>query len=283
MPLNPSGNSIASVSSRILRYSNGNSHTIEDRVVVEEPLEMGLKTESEIANIGVTMRTPGDDKNLVLGFLLCEGIIRRIEDVRSVTFKEEKDATLPAMRSLIQLVDPSTFDSCRFSRAFPISAACGACGKSALETLRVFRKNPLPYEGAKIDAEFIQGLGTRLVEEQSIFTNTGGLHAAARLNFSGEFLGIKEDIGRHNALDKLIGETLESGLDGWGENVLLLSGRVGFDLIQKAIIVGCPIVISIGAPSSLVVELANFFKVTLVGFLKDTRFNVYSAPERIRF
>lgn len=244
---------------------------------------MGLNTEAGVVNIGITMRTPGNDRELVLGFLLSEGIINRPGDLKSVTFKDEVDATLPASRALVQLKDPNTFDIGRFQRAFPISAACGACGKSALETLRIFRKDPLPFEGRSVTAEFLQTLGTRLLEEQSVFSNTGGLHAAARFTCSGDLVGIKEDIGRHNALDKLIGSAMDADLGDWNKDVLVLSGRVGFDLIQKAIVIGSPIVVSVGAPSSLAVELANFYKITLVGFLKETRFNVYSAPERIIF
>lgn len=273
----------SSVNARILKFSKGAYAAEDDVLVVEEPLEMGLKTESDVINIGITMRTPGDDRNLVLGFLYSEGIIGSLRNLKSLSFKDEVDATLPASRALVQLVDPSTFDTGRFQRAFPISAACGACGKSALETLRIFRKDPLPFEGQKLSAELLQSLGNRLFERQSLFANTGGLHAAARFSCSGDFMALAEDIGRHNALDKLIGASLQSGDGDWSGDVLVLSGRIGFDLIQKAIVIGSPIVVAIGAPSSLAVELANFYKITLVGFLRETRFNVYSSPERILF
>ncbi len=275
--------SVGGVSSKILKYSNGERMVKDDFLVVEEPIEMAVRSEGQLTNVGISMRTPGDDRNLVFGFLFGEGVIVSPSDVASIVFKEEADATLPAMRVIVTLKESVLLDTERMKRTFPISSACGACGKSAMEALRITRKDPLSVTGTRVSSEVLTTLGGRLAVNQSLFSRTGGLHAAARFSVEGKFLGSAEDVGRHNALDKLVGSALQAGEMDWSEDVLVLSGRVGYDLMQKAITVGCAVVASIGAPSSLAVELASLYGITLIGFLGTTRFNVYSVPERIEF
>lgn len=275
--------SIGSVPSRILKCSNGKAVAENDILVVEEPLEMAVKSGGELTSVGISMRTPGDDRNLVLGFLFNEGVIVSPRDVVSMIFKEESDATLPATRVTITLTESVLLDTDRMDRAFPISAACGACGKSALEALKILRQDRFPVSSARLKSSALNGLGRQLFEQQSLFSRTGGLHASGRFSLDGRLLGLAEDVGRHNGMDKLVGASLQAGSMDWSDEVLLMSGRVGYDLMQKAIMVGAPIVASIGAPSSLAVELANLYQITLVGFLRETRFNVYSMPERIEF
>ncbi len=275
--------SSGSVSSRVMKCSNGDLVVEDDALVVEEPIEMAVKSDGELTNIGITMRTPGSDKSLVLGFLFNEGVIVSPSDIASMVFKEESDATLPATRVTIGLKESVLLDTERMGRAFPISAACGACGKSALEALKILRQDPLPIGRNRLDARVLQKLGERLFDEQSLFARTGGLHASGRFSLKGELKGLAEDVGRHNAMDKLVGSALQDGAMDWSDDLVLLSGRVGYDLMQKVIMVGSPIVASIGAPSSLAVELASLYRITLIGFLRDSRFNVYSVPERIDF
>lgn len=273
----------ATVSARVLKRSGADWTTELDDLAVEEPLEMAARSRGERIQLGVTLRTPGDDRNLVAGFLFSEGIVRHGSQILSLKGETESDATLPASRMLASLADDAALDAERARRLFPISAACGACGKSALEALKVFRSEPFPLGAARVSASTLESLPRALGERQSAFATTGGLHAAARFDARGTLLDAAEDVGRHNSMDKLIGAALLGEDLDWSEQVVLLSGRVGFDLIQKALVVGCPFLASIGAPSSLAVELANLFRVTLVGFLRDGRFNVYSAPDRIAY
>lgn len=273
-----------SVRTRLVRYENGVAETKDDFLAVEEPIEIAISQKGQATQtLTVTLRTPGNEEAMAVGFLLGEGIIRDVADVSSATYKIETDATLPAQRVTVRVRDnvPIDFDS--FKRNFPISAACGACGKSALEALKVYREGAFPVAGKPVPAAMLQSLPDLLEGSQSAFEQTGALHAAARFDKGGNLLSLAEDVGRHNALDKLVGKAALAGEVDWTNDILLFSGRVGFDLMQKAIGVGCSFVVSVGAPSSFAVELANLYKVTLVGFLREKRFNVYSSPSRIQF
>ncbi len=269
---------------RMLRYAVGLGGAIEnDSLAVEEPLEIAVAHAGRSTTIGVTLRTPGHDRALAIGYLLTEGIVSGMSDIRSVRLREAKGSTLPGQRVTVQLRPNVGFAPEAHERRFPISAACGACGKSALEALRIRRSGPLAVEPALMRESAIAGMVERMRAAQEGFEATGGLHAAARFDFRGALVAHAEDIGRHNALDKLIGAQLLAGNGDWAESALLVSGRLGYDLMQKAIAVGCPIIASVGAPSSFAVELANLFRITLVGFLRSERFNVYATPRRIRF
>ncbi len=272
------------VRSRILRIDAGNPRTEEDRLTVEEPLEIAVQNGKSTLPLGVAFRTPGDDEALVLGMLRNEGLISTAADVLSIRFTQEKGATMPAWRAMVKVRDHVNLDTDQHARAFPISSACGACGKSALESLRISREDRFhDREGPRFKEETLVNFPRRLLEQQTDFQHTGGLHAAARFSSEGELLAIAEDIGRHNAMDKLVGSWLRGDNLPWEQQAILFSGRLGYDLMQKALSVGCPFLVSIGAPSSFAVELANLFNVTLVGFLRGERYNVYSAPHRIQF
>ncbi|MDQ8201915.1 formate dehydrogenase accessory sulfurtransferase FdhD [Pelagicoccus sp. SDUM812003] len=268
---------------QVLRSENGDTRYEEDRVAIEEPLEIAVSLRGQLHSMGVAFRTPGEDQALALGMLVSEGIVRGRSDVLGVDLKREEDATLPATRITVTLADHVAFDMERYRRVFPISSACGACGKSALEALRIERVGPFhPSEGIRLGQSSLLSLPDRLLQRQADFQHTGALHAAACFDAEGEILHVAEDIGRHNALDKLIGQRLLSGEKNCHEAGLLFSGRVGYDLMQKSLQSGCAFLASIGAPSSFAVELANVYKMTLVGFLRDGRFNVYSGPHRIQ-
>lgn len=271
------------VRSRILRVYEGKSLVEEDRLTVEEPLEIAVQNSMKTLPLGVAFRTPGDDEALVLGMLRNEGLIQSRSEVISMRFTQEKGATMPAWRAMVKVNDSVNLDTDRYERAFPISSACGACGKSALESLRIDREDRFhDRQGPRFSKSVLIDLPRRLMETQTDFRNTGGIHAAARFGMEGSLLAAAEDIGRHNAMDKLVGAWLSEGGVPWDEQAILFSGRVGYDLMQKAMTVGCPFIVSIGAPSSFAVELATLFNATLVGFLREERFNVYSAPHRIQ-
>ncbi len=275
---------VTRVRSRILRIGEGKALPEEDHLTVEEPLEIAVQNGKKTLPLGVAFRTPGADEALVLGMLRNEGIIEKASEVLSMRFTQEKGATMPAWRAMVKVGENVNLDTDQHNRAFPISSACGACGKSALESLRIEREERFhDQEGPRYSEEALVGFPRRLLELQADFQRTGGLHAAARFDANGRLIAVAEDIGRHNAMDKLVGSWLSSDSLPWGEQAILFSGRLGYDLMQKAMTVGCPFLISIGAPSSFAVELANLFNVTLVGFLRGERFNVYSAPHRIQF
>ncbi len=261
----------------------GLSEVVDDRLAIEEPLEIAVKNGSGLMPMGVVFRTPGDDESLVLGMLFSEGVIDRYSDVLSIRFTQEKGATMPSWRAVAKVTEDVKLDFEKNSRVFPISSACGACGKSALEALRIQRKERFdPRSGARIELANLLRLPDLLLAAQAAYQDAGSLHAAARFSANGSLLDAAEDIGRHNAMDKLVGSWLKSDSSTeWSEQIILFSGRIGYDLMQKAIVAGCPFLVSIGAPSSFAVELANLFEVTLVGFLRGKGFTTYSAPYRI--
>jgi FdhD protein len=258
----------------------------DDFVAIEEPLEIRLDylTEGRRAarSISITMRTPGDDEALAVGFLLSEGIIRAAGDVRRVR------ACGPAVGPLqlhnvvrVELADYVAVDMARLERHFYTTSSCGVCGKTSLEALAVRGEPTLPKDRPHIAAEVINALPERLRAAQAVFARTGGLHAAALFNASGEIISVREDVGRHNAVDKLLGAALTESRIPLSDFGLLVSGRASFELAQKALMAGVPILAAVGAPSSLAVELATRFEMTLIGFVRDGRFNVYNGKWRL--
>ncbi|HEY7672177.1 MAG TPA: formate dehydrogenase accessory sulfurtransferase FdhD [Gammaproteobacteria bacterium] len=262
------------------------SWTDEDFVATEEPLEIRLshvgadkaRTERSLA---ITMRTPGNDDELAAGFLLSEGIIKRRADLVSVT-----TVGPPAPSGLFNVVCATLADHVaveleRLERHFYTSSSCGVCGKASLAAVAVHSQYDVRATAFKIERGVLGALPTKLIAEQSVFERTGGLHASGLFDASGGVLAVREDVGRHNALDKLIGSRLLADGLPLAEFGILVSGRASFELMQKALIAGCPLVAAVGAPSSLAVDLAREFGMTLVGFLKRDRFNVYTRPDRI--
>jgi len=253
---------------------------IADPVAVEEPLEISLEYGPAAArcqqNVSVTMRTPGQDIDLAVGFLFTEAILPDASAIASVT---TGDNTIK-----ISLHETITPDINRLQRHFYTSSSCGVCGKSSIDALRtVITPRASERETqAPVEAHVLYGLPPMLRQEQSIFETTGGLHAAALFNRAGLILSLREDIGRHNAVDKLIGHALQDNLLPLTNTILLLSGRACFELIQKAAMAGIKIVAAIGPPSSLAVQTAEESDITLIGFLREQRFNIYSGASRIR-
>ena len=269
---------------QVRRLRDGTWSRADDVLAAEEPLEIRLVWQdgSEIARkpIAVTMRTPGDDFELATGFLHGEGIIRRQEDVIDVSYctDEDEEQTLNIVN--VTLRPGLEFDASRLERNFYTTSSCGVCGKAALDTLEVQGCAALD-DSVRVSAATICSLPERLRAAQAVFERTGGLHAAGLFTPEGELQLLREDVGRHNALDKLIGERFLAGQTPLERHVLLLSGRASFELLQKALVARIPVVAAVGAPSSLAVELAQSFNITLAGFVRPDSLNVYAGEERI--
>jgi len=262
------------------RFENGILTQTNDAVSVEEPLEIqveyGPADDRKVQSLSITMRTPGNDPELAVGFLFTEGIIHKKEDVLSAKHVQ----TLPGVGSnyiQVSLSPNLQFNPIQLQRNFYTSSSCGVCGKSSLDSV----KTQMPVKSKKtmpaLSPELILSLPKILREKQETFESTGGLHASGLFDAKGNLLHLLEDVGRHNALDKLIGRALMSGNTPLDEHILLLSGRASFELMQKAGMAGIPVVCAVGAPSSLAVECAKEFGITLMGFLRDGRFNIYNG------
>ena len=250
----------------------------EDLVAAEEPLEIRIAAGKDERPVATTMRTPGDDWELAAGFLHSEGIVRRREEIGRIRYCADDQrynvVTVVLRRQVLPDLDG-------FERYGTISSACGVCGTATLDALEVDGLQPVPT-GATIDPDVLADLPTPLRQAQVVFADTGGLHATGLFTTDGDLVTIREDVGRHNALDKLVGWALLEDRLPLVEHVLLLSGRASFELVQKAVVAGVGVVASVSAPSSLAIETAERFGLTLVGFLRGGTFNIYSHPHRIR-
>ncbi len=266
----------------VLRLEGERPVEAVDRVAREEPLEIRLRSGERQMRVAVTMRTPGHDRELALGFLFAEGILDRFETVVGCRVLHD-DWSAPGQPSNVlevEIAGGELPDLARLERHFFATSACGVCGRAGIENLRL-RGFPPPSSGPRVSARLLQTLPERLRAAQDLFATTGGLHAAALFTAAGELVAAREDVGRHNALDKLLGWALEQRRLPLSETIVLVSGRSSFELVQKSIAAGVPILGSVSAPSSLAVELATEIGQTLVGFLREGRFNVYAGRERV--
>lgn len=272
----------------VCQFELGQSAGATDSVAVEEPLEIrvvfGPANRRRSRSLCVTMRTPGNDRELAAGFLFGEGIISATEQIAD--FKECAGPNKQPSNLLeVHLREEVQFEFERFQRHFYTTSSCGVCGKASLKALHHAGINRCE-SGLKVAASTLLGLPESLKARQKLFALTGGIHAAGIATRLGRVTDVCEDVGRHNALDKLIGKLLlsrQSGADRERGSIVSVSGRASFELLQKTAVASIPIFVAVGAPSSLAVELACEFNITLVGFAKAHRFNVYSCPERIAF
>lgn len=269
----------------IVKTINNVSNDETDNLAIEEPLEIRLAygdmQNRTVKSISVTMRTPGNDAELSTGFLFTEGIIQSANDLagafhNTISCAENKQNTIQ-----VDLKEDAIPQLQSSERNFYTTSSCGVCGKGSINAIRTVHQIIQQPEDWQIDNGLLYHLPQILQKHQAVFADTGGLHASALFNLKGELLFLREDVGRHNALDKLIGAAVNADLLPLNKHILLLSGRASFELIQKAAAAGIMMVAAVGAPSSLAVELAQEFGITLVGFLRGRRFNVYSAPQRI--
>jgi FdhD protein len=277
---------MASVSNvTIFQHVQSEQNKKPDLVAVEEPLEIrigyGLPSERQQKSLSVTMRTPGHDFELALGFLFTEGIINSYNQVESIKHCEavgRQDEKENVVR--VELKPDVEIDFQKLQRNFYTTSSCGVCGKSSIEAVQQ-HCNKIAVNWS-VAPTFIHALPDKLREAQKVFEYTGGLHASGLFHHqTGELVLLREDVGRHNALDKIIGAKLFESKIPLSDFILLVSGRASFELVQKAALAGIPVLAAVGAPSSLAVQLAQDTGITLLGFVRDNRFNIYSYPERI--
>jgi FdhD protein len=258
----------------------------KDRIAVEEPLEIQLCSATldgaAAKSISITMRTPGDDAELALGFLYTESIILDPSQLVSIDHIGETDADTGLRNKIrVELHPQVEIDIRRLERHFYTTSSCGVCGKASIDALHVTGLESLQANRSEFSRDVIIAMPGRLMAGQHLFSETGGLHAAALFDKNGDIIVVKEDVGRHNAVDKVIGWMFMNGQLPAQHQGLLVSGRASFELMQKSLVAGIPLLAAVGAPSSLAVRLANDFGMTLVGFLRDGGFNIYSETARI--
>jgi FdhD protein len=262
---------------QIVRYDRDKAVEVRDVVAVEEPLEIRVNAES----LTVTMRTPGSDFDLAAGLLYAEGLIGSAADL--LVMKQDLDPNnADRENTLLTAIRPYDTAAARAvgERNFLSASSCGVCGKKDIASTRC-HVSPLPDTEFKLAAETIYGLNARMREAQQVFASTGGLHAAALFNRDGILLSLREDIGRHNAVDKLIGAELLAGRLPLTDRLMMISGRASFEILQKAAVARLPILCAVSAPSSLAVQMARDLNITLIGFLRGETMNVYAGAERI--
>ncbi|MFZ9067377.1 MAG: formate dehydrogenase accessory sulfurtransferase FdhD [bacterium] len=259
---------------------DGSRNSLHDAVAVEEPLEIRLSVEGFTLRVATTMRTPGNDKELALGFLWSEGIIRDIESIQSV--KRSADPRLEVSENVIvvELSAGTEVDWSRLNRRTDVQSSCGICGRQSLQSLKNFQISQ--PRGTSWPEDLSLGIFLeQLSSSQNMFQRTGGVHASGLFDYDGNLICLREDVGRHNALDKVVGWSLDQQFVPAKDTILLVSGRISFELVQKALLAGIPNLVGIGAPSSLAIELAEEFDLTLLGFLRENSVNVYSGDWRI--
>ena len=270
----------------VTKLINNSSEEVKDFISIEEPLEMNLRFKMnngwQIENLSITMRTPGNDEDLVRGFLFNERIIEKIEYIDKIESVGENVGQYNLKNKIVATINNSeNVDIDKIKRNFLTNSSCGVCGKTSLDSLEVIKKDKILKSLPKISHDIIMKSPTTLRENQSEFSKTGGIHASGLFSDNGDVVAIKEDVGRHNALDKLIGYALEKKLLNPSNQFLTCSGRLNFELVQKALMSNIGVLIGVGAPTSLAIDLANKFDMTLVGFVKQDSFNIYSNKERI--
>jgi FdhD protein len=279
-----SGKNAEKFATQIWRVSENDFYNIAfDTLAVEEPLEIrlgfsenGRKTHKAVS---ITMRTPGNDFALAAGFLFTEGILQSKNQIENIKHCGKFPNNQNTVR--VDLAAETEIDFKKLERNFYTTSSCGVCGKSSLEAVAVNAKKIENADFPQIAAEIFHDLPEKLKNSQAVFSETGGLHAAALFETNGDLIGVYEDVGRHNAVDKLIGAAFLTDVLPLSDKILFLSGRASFELVQKAAIAQIPIIAAVGAPSSLAVEAAREFNITLLGFVRDGRFNVYAGAERL--
>ncbi len=283
----------------IFRVTRGEIGIVQDSIAVEEPLEIqlvyGPADDRKIKSISITMRTPGNDDELAAGFLMTEGVLRDVTHIASIgvpsavktaprSRTDSRQVAVPTgLRSQsirVELLPDIEVSMSTLERNFYTTSSCGVCGKASLLALRTLCPSP-QQDNFMIRSDVLASLPQQLQTAQAVFRKTGGLHAASLFTADGQLQSVREDVGRHNALDKLLGEAFLQDTPPLRNNLLLLSGRASFELLQKAVMGGIPMVAAIGAPSSLAIEVAREFSITLVGFLRPESFNIYSSPKRV--
>lgn len=271
---------------KVLKFSSKKFENIEDLVSIEEPLEISLKFKEQdkwiTQNLSITMRTPGNDEDLVRGFLFNEQIVQSIKDIESVESYGDKVGQYSIQNKILATLNNSqNVNISKIKRDFLINSSCGVCGKSSLDALEIIKKNKTNSSEPKIKKETVILSPKILKENQSEFSKTGGIHASGLFSSNGELVNLREDVGRHNALDKLIGNALINDQLNPKTQFITCSGRLNFELVQKVLMTDIGIMIGVGAPTSLAIDLANKFDITLIGFVKRDSFNIYTNNKKV--
>ena len=271
---------------KITKFTKGKLENIEDLISIEEPLEISLKFKDKekwiTKSLSITMRTPGHDEDLVRGFLFNEQIIQNIKDIDNIeSFGDKVGQYNIQNKILVTLNNSKNVNISKIKRDFLTNSSCGVCGKSSLDALEIIKKDKTSKSNPKLSKEIIINSPSMLRENQSEFAKTGGIHASGLFSSNGNLISLREDVGRHNALDKLIGSSLMSKNLQPNNQFITCSGRLNFELVQKVLMTNIGLMIGVGAPTSLAIDLANRFDMTLVGFVKDDSFNIYTNNQKV--
>ena len=272
---------------KVLKYSSNNFKDIEDLVSIEEPLEISLKYKEKDnwveKTLSITMRTPGNDEDLVRGFLFNEQIVKSLNDIDSIESYGDKVGQYKIQNKILATLNNSeNVNISKIKRDFLTNSSCGVCGKSSLDALEIIKTTKTNTSEPKISKDIIIQSPDILREGQSEFSKTGGIHASGLFNSDGKLIALREDVGRHNALDKLIGSALEKKQFDPKDQFITCSGRLNFELVQKVLMTDIGIIIGVGAPTSLAIDLANKFDITLIGFVKRDSFNIYTNNKKVK-
>ena len=271
---------------KVTKFTSGKLESIEDLISIEEPLEISLEFKEKekwiTKSLSITMRTPGHDEDLVRGFLFNEQIIRDVKDIENIkSFGERVGQYNIQNKILVTLNNSQNVNISKIKRDFLTNSSCGVCGKSSLDSLEIIKKTKTPKSNPKLSKEIIINSPSILKKNQSEFAKTGGIHASGLFSSDGSLISLREDVGRHNALDKMIGDSLINNYLKPNDQFITCSGRLNFELVQKVLMTNIGIMIGVGAPTSLAIDLANRFDMTLVGFVKDDSFNIYTNNQKV--
>ena len=271
---------------KVLKFSSNSFDDIEDLVSIEEPLEISLKFKNQdqwvTQNLSITMRTPGHDEDLVRGFLFNEQIIQNINEIKKIESTGNKVGQYNIQNKiLITLNNSKNINISKIKRDFMTNSSCGVCGKSSLDALEIIKKEKVSNIEPKLSKETIIKSPSILRDNQSEFSKTGGIHASGLFSSDGKLISLREDVGRHNALDKMIGNALYKNQINPQNQFITCSGRLNFELVQKVLMTNIGLMIGVGAPTSLAIDLANRFDMTLIGFVKEDSFNVYTNNQKV--
>ena len=271
---------------KTIKYKQNKSSNSEDLISIEEPLEMVVRYKKKnkwIDNsISITMRTPTNDENLIIGLLFCEGIVHKISEIEKIEFLGEKVGKFDLQNKIrVTLNNSENLNTKHLRRNFLTNSSCGVCGKTSMDSLEIICKTKINKNIPKIKSSLITKIPNLLTQSQSEFSKTGGIHSSALFNKKGKSLVIEEDVGRHNALDKVIGHSLKNSIFDTKNQFIACSGRISFELVQKTLMVNIGLLMGVGAPTSLAIDLAKRFDITLIGFVKSDSFNIYCGKNRI--
>ena len=271
---------------KVTKFKKGKLENVNDLISIEEPLEISIKFKEKdkwiTQSLSITMRTPGHDKDLVRGFLFNEQIIQNLKDIENIeSFGDKVGQYNIQNKIIITLNNSQNVNISKIKRDFLTNSSCGVCGKSSLDSLEIIKKEKTPKLSPKLSEEIIINSPSILRKNQSEFAKTGGIHASGLFSSNGNLISLREDVGRHNALDKMIGDSLINNHLNPNDQFITCSGRLNFELVQKVLMTNIGLMIGVGAPTSLAIDLANRFDMTLVGFVKEDSFNIYTNNQKV--